>query len=359
MATEVIRIVDPDNGSGTNYTSLSAWEAGEQGDLTGARDEIAVAKCRCTGGTADAADGDNVAIEGWTTDSTHYIKIWTDPTESYRHPGSWSDSKYRLTKNADGSGPLVIKESYVYIIGLQISTNSYSGRDWSRGVFVESGNNIYVLQCIIKKAGSNANHRGIECSSGAGTGQYYCNNIIYGFSGASESGIYLDNEGGTQLAYAYNNTISGCNTGILSGRWKKHDIINNIISSCTEAFSGSFNRSYNNATNNASLGTSYDAATESGNHTSHTFSFVGVEDFHLQSSDTGAKGLGLNLYNDANYPFQTDIDGQDRGGSGAVWDIGADEYVAAASSTRVPFRRMNVLLRLCLSVLTLFGRLFR
>ena len=30
-----------------------------------------------------------------------------------------------------------------------------------------------------------------------------------------------------------------------------------------------------------------------------------------------------------------------------------------ASSTLVPFRRMNVLLRLCLSVLTLFGRLFR
>jgi len=43
MATTVTKIIDPDNGSGTDYTSLSAWEAGQQGDLTGVRDEIAVA----------------------------------------------------------------------------------------------------------------------------------------------------------------------------------------------------------------------------------------------------------------------------------------------------------------------------
>jgi len=65
---------------------------------------------------------------------------------------------------------------------------------------------------------------------------------------------------------------------------------------------------------------------------SQTFSFVGAADFHLQANDTGALGYGLNLYNDATYPFQDDIDGQDRGGAAAAWDIGADEYVSAAAT---------------------------
>ena len=74
MATEVVKIVDPDNGAGADYTSLSAWEAGEEKDLQQA-DEIAVAKCRCTSGSADT---DYVVIDGsWNTDADHYIKIWT------------------------------------------------------------------------------------------------------------------------------------------------------------------------------------------------------------------------------------------------------------------------------------------
>jgi hypothetical protein len=60
--------------------------------------------------------------------------------------------------------------------------------------------------------------------------------------------------------------------------------------------------------------------------------FVGSGNYHLSSSDTEARNNGTNLYNDSYYAFQTDIDGQDRGGSGAVWDIGADEYVAAGTS---------------------------
>jgi hypothetical protein len=51
----------------------------------------------------------------------------------------------------------------------------------------------------------------------------------------------------------------------------------------------------------------------------------GSEDLHL-ASGSALIGVGTNLYNDANFPFQNDIDGQDRGGSGASWDIGADQF---------------------------------
>jgi len=68
-----------------------------------------------------------------------------------------------------------------------------------------------------------------------------------------------------------------------------------------------------------------------GDRNSQTFSFTDASngDFHLTASDTGARGYGTNLYNDSVYAFQTDIDGDDRGGSGAQWDIGADECVVS------------------------------
>jgi len=36
MATTITKIIDPDNGSGTDFTSLSAWEAAMQKDLVAA-----------------------------------------------------------------------------------------------------------------------------------------------------------------------------------------------------------------------------------------------------------------------------------------------------------------------------------
>ena len=56
---------------------------------------IAVAQCRSTGGTADTAA---VEVVGWTSTSTNYIKIWTEPTDLYgRHKGKWDSEKYSLS----------------------------------------------------------------------------------------------------------------------------------------------------------------------------------------------------------------------------------------------------------------------
>src|SRR3989344_9507887 len=90
-ATESIRIIRQDCTGYTNcYTSLSAWEAGEQRDLT-ATDEIAVARIE---GTWTNPDTTPVTISGWTTDATRYIKIYTTPEA--RHTGKWDNTRYRL-----------------------------------------------------------------------------------------------------------------------------------------------------------------------------------------------------------------------------------------------------------------------
>ena len=78
MATEVTKIVDPDGTAGVNcdYTSLAALVAGYAKNLVTADEQLTV-KCRCTGGTADG----EVTINGFTTDATRFIKIWTDPSD--------------------------------------------------------------------------------------------------------------------------------------------------------------------------------------------------------------------------------------------------------------------------------------
>ncbi|MFH1666726.1 MAG: hypothetical protein ABIA17_04055, partial [Elusimicrobiota bacterium] len=61
--------------SGGDYTSLTAWEAGEQADLV-ALDRVAVAECY----DFESVESP-ISINGWTTDAGHYIKIYVPPSE--------------------------------------------------------------------------------------------------------------------------------------------------------------------------------------------------------------------------------------------------------------------------------------
>ncbi len=332
MATEVIKIVDPGEGAGHDYHSLALWEAGEQGDLTGVRNEIAVAKCRSTGGTADTT---SVVIDGWTTDATRYIKIWTDPSESYRHAGVWDATKYRIECSVGNwDGNIRIIEDFVRIDGLQIY-HKYAFTGNKGGIMTEWNSDssvVYISNCIIKREGGWADKNyGIVQYRGTA---HIWNNIIYDFNSDTNVGIYVTSQA-TSTGNVYNNTIYGCTTGIKS-TYTTAIAKNNLIANCTVAASGTWGAGTDyNATNNAAMGYTVTGSGNTHDRLSQTFTFVGAADFHLAANDAGALGHGINLYNDANLPFQTDIDGQDRGGSGATWDIGADEYVALTAIKKV------------------------
>jgi len=317
MATENVKIVDPDNGTGTDYTSLSAWEAGEEKDLQQA-DEIAVAKCRCSSGSADT---DPITIDGsWNPDATRYIKIWTDPSENYRHDGKWNDSKYRLVATA--THLLRIYEAYTRIEGLQVyNTNTSTlAKD---GIKVTPSNNsdeVTISHCIIRGNNPTGDAYGRGIYESQATLKAY-NNIIYDWGqGTTEArGIYF--YGVSTNAYIYNNTIHNCYYGLN----RRHGTVvakNNITQDCTDGFYGDFDGS-----------SDYNVSDISGdapgaNSKTCTVSFVDEanDDFHLASSDTCAKDAGVDLSSDPNLAFNDDIDGETRSGS---WDIGADEYVAA------------------------------
>ena len=209
MAAEVVKIIDPNGGAGYDYLSLNAWETAMQKDLMAA-DEISIAKCRCTGGTADTT---SCTILDWTTDVNRYIKIWTDPAEGYRHNGTYqTGNKYRM--EVSNNYCLQIQEENVKVYGIEFKTTATgSGQSAAIGVNTIVGTNlIEIAQCVIK---------GVLSSTGVCYGIVVNdvdtvikigNNIVYDmtYSTILNRGISLTN---CATAYLYNNTCFNCRYG--------------------------------------------------------------------------------------------------------------------------------------------------
>jgi len=382
-ATEFVAIVDTGNGSGTDYTSLNAWETGVQTNLTAAAtlvfagtktgtmadnasvtgatsgatativhatatqillenisgtfqsgeqirvdgsnyfttsnagdSAIAIAKCRAS---TKAADTTAVSIDGWTTSATNYIKVWTDPTEGYRHQGKWDGTKYRLDIE-DGTA-IYISEDFVKIDGLQVKVTSSSV--YSVSGFTSSGiaggshiwisNNIIVgvLGGATYGEGINMNYYD-NLSDPTRTWDIW-NNIIYGFNTSGSNGINGNSGGASFSVKIYNNTVYDCDGGI--GGAAGYILKNNIsYDNATDYFWDPESDSTNNLSKDGT------APPYNAYYINKTVTFVDEanDDFHLAQSDTNAKNMGADL----SAEITTDIDGSTRTGS---WDIGADE----------------------------------
>lgn len=318
-ATEVVRTVKP-SGQGGDYTTMAAWEAGEQRDLT-AMDEIAVAEISGTWSTPDTTA---VTIDGWTTDATRYIKIYT--TAEARHPGKWDEGKYRRESNNDNA--IVINEDYVRFDGLQLkitAADNNSNRALNISSVTSDANEIWISNCIIRgvlSGTSNANY-GILTSANSYVIKIW-NNIVYDWGKTSpdnNAGIFL--QGST--SYVYNNTLYGNDDGLRNEGGGEAIAKNNIVT-----HTGNVNNIY---IGTFAAGTDYNATDGtddigqgSNNRISQTFSFASEanDDFHLASTDTGARESGADLSADADLPVTTDIDGHSRP-TLTAFDIGADE----------------------------------
>jgi hypothetical protein len=314
------------SGQGCDYTTLNAWEAGEQADLTNNGPAIA----QIQGDWSVATDTTGVIIDGWTTTQNDYIKIYTTPEA--RHNGKWDETKYRLVvPRAEYYKMVNIYEDFVIIEGLQfkISTNNTAAGvaiisiDGS-SVAAETG--IYIRDNILTQGTLYDPNNDVVHGIVYGQFNYYAkayiyNNIIYGLK---SRGILQD--GPNRTWYIYNNTIYGCGAGIVKGAGGTAIAKNNLSYNNTDnyfSFSYGFSAS---STNNLSGPTQTDApGSNPRNGVTVTFADEANYDFHLAYTDTGAKGYGASLSADPYIAFSDDIDGQTRQGS---WDIGADQYQA-------------------------------
>jgi len=304
MATIVIKTIKP---SGGDYTSLSAWEAGEQRDLV-TLNEIAVAECY------SMSDTTAVAINGFTTDATHYIEIRTPTSE--RHNGKWDATKYRL--EVTDATAIDCQDDHVRIFGLQIKAIApTSSRDNVSFHFMGTPSEIQFAYNIVDGGGSTLRN-GIWC-----TGDVFkvWNNVIYGHKKSWNANLYIG--ACSTSSYFYNNTLYDGDYNVKTNT--ANAILKNNLSAAP-ARSG-----YNGTFNSASDYNASDDATSTGganDRVSQTFTFVDAvnRDLHLAATDTGARDFGADL----SATFTDDIEGQLRT---APWDIGADEYVAGGGGT--------------------------
>jgi len=286
-----------------------------------------------------ASDTTAVTISGYTTDATHYIKIYTpnntatEVNRSQRHNGKWDDRKYVLSMNGDANTAITISASYVKIDGLQIKftkTNNlyYYGIGSALGGtgVISISNNILTASCL----STCDNSSGIDLEPGS-SGMVFkiWNNIIYGWirAGASNlDGIFVQPQV-SDTDYVYNNTAYNNYRGITTQSFGAVVAKNNLAYNNTTDYSGSLFDS--TCTNNLSKDATAPAYNTYYINKTVLFTDSANNDFHLASTDTGAKGYGTNLSADTNLSFLTDIDNQTRPApTGAGWDIGADQFQA-------------------------------
>lgn len=325
MANKTVTV----KASGGDYSSLNAALSGEAANLvTGTC--ILTIECYNFEDTTAADTG-----TAYTTNSSYYINIVTPTSE--RHDGKWSTSAYRhVVSNASN---LIIREAYTRVVGLQFQITSVGATDRNNIQYpVTQANYAFVSHCIcVGVATTYSYHAGVSIWNDSNITKIF-NCLFYDFrfstTGTLNCGVHL--YAGSGEKYVANCTFVDCRYGVTTYTSTLNLHVYNCLfsGSQTNDFSESTSGTVtvlNSATTRANFGLT--GATETDCRYSQSFTFVDSanDDYHLGSADGGALGFGKNLYNDANIPFQDDIDGDDRGGSGASWDIGADEYVAAGA----------------------------
>lgn len=314
MATKNIKTIKPSDG---DYSSLSNWEAGEQGDLVTA-DTIAIADCY------SMEDTGSIIIDGWTTGADNYILIRgaaSDKTTS--NTGKWSTKRYRHVLNTINISTTAIKinEEYVHIDGLQFE-RSDTVYTMSTVISIETASaaNVLISNTIFQRGSGKCGNM-IYCS------RYYSKVKIWNctFAHTASSQYAAIGISGSGKA-VYNCTFHDCVNAIMVNTNDNTPIVNCLFTNCTTdvylVSPGSIADTYCATTNDKTKGLTADGT---GNRFGQTFTFVDADnhDFHLASNDAGAKDQGTS--DPGSGLFSNDIDGKTRSGS---WDIGADEYVS-------------------------------
>ena len=338
MATEVINVIDPDQGAGWHYDSLGGWESNEQDDIsvTTGTNEQHTAKCRCTGGTADSS----CTFTGWTTEAPdNYIKVWTDPAESYRHNGTYqTGNKFRMEVDGPGAnGILYILQDHVRIDGIQIK-NPTTDKDSNlvRLATIGAGSDIRFSNCIVV-GGNNALYydNGFHMlDPDINISIWNC--LVYGISSDADSRALW--AGNTNTVKIYNSTFISGDSGIVRTAGTV------TMKNCYVA-SGNGQAAYSGTITKTTCASS-DATGSAGlqNIAYNTTQFVNVtpgsEDLHLPGAGSALYHTGTDTSGDAApMNFTTDIDGDNYYDTGGVRSIGADEYVAGVPPSGFPFHK--------------------
>jgi len=311
--------------SSGDYTTLSAWESGEQVDLVAA-DEIAVAECY-----DDWPSGlnDVPTIAGWTTDSERYVKVYVPSAE--RHNGTPATGFYVYTDQNYGY-PLKVSQNYTVVEGFCGEIGATSSANSS--IYVEANYVSFdAVFCRVANDSSSRINTALNFNT-ASTGDYFVAKNCAFINKASDSpAVYVRNF--TNQDYYNCVFVSGGNTTALECLTTGPIVLKNCVAYGatvgydTEGAIDTSNSS-NNASDVASTYTPPGTNPLTTNIVSTDFADAANDDYHL-AAGSSLIGAGANLYSS----FTADIDGDEWPAAGA-WDIGFDYYVSTTPTVDNP-----------------------
>lgn len=338
MATLVNPTVDP-GGTG-DYTSLNSADSGYFGasglNLV-SNDEYVECECICTNGNADTS---SVNISGYTTDSTHYIKIYVP--DSYRHKGVFptSGNIYRLKV---GSGYRVFKSYDDYVKLHDLAAEITVAGDYNVG-FHFKGKSCEAHHCLVKVVDSGSyDYSGgfyLQNNPTTSPGWHKVENcIVYGADQKSTHAAFIV-AGDKVTAYIYNCTGAKCYNAVL-GRDGVGVVKNFLGFGTTAGFVTTGTASFGAAcTHNASDqgdapgSNAMDLSAYSG---SDIFKDYANNDLHLAPNSPVA-GQGIDLSSDSDLAVTDDIDRTTRR---FYFDIGADQLTRFYGSVAMPLMTVD------------------
>lgn len=326
MADKIVYVQPVGDDRDTHYHTLAAAVAGEATDLVSTLDGMLYIIIR--GDWSGGPDTTRADIDGYITDATHYIKISTDTANHART--TWDTSKYILQITDENA--FNFREDYSWIDGLQIQVIDLTT---ARNVFINNtrtSGEIKISNCSVRSDGGAVQIRPFGCANGTFTDVIMWNCIFYDWGTHANSYLYLDSGFGTINHYYYNCTFiwgGNAESGI------RLDSVGSVltIKNCYSGDSG--DADYNQSAGTITK-TTCASADLTGNTTGIAVNTTNFTDVTIDGGENWALPLGSGLigvgtdtvYADA----ATDINGETRT---STWDIGADEYVAAAGGVAV------------------------
>ena len=294
--------------SGGDYTSLNAWEAAKQADITSSGDEIA----ECEAFTDSTA----TTIIGWTTNASNRIIIRA--ATGHEH-GATPGAGYVLSQSGVGTHTLTISEEFVKVEGIEVKQTAGSGSGRPIQITgIGATNELVIKGCII----SGGNNYGINNGDGDAIIWMY-NNIVYDFTDATNGrGIWA----GATDDHTYFNTVYNCGD---MGIGNSDDVAGCLVvdgfddynSGCTAGAGGA---GYNMSSDGGAPGTTTDT-----NETTAIFENSGSRLLRLASGSTDADDFVVGYLTDEDgNNITTDIIGNTRPSTS---DAGAHHFTAAAA----------------------------
>lgn len=324
--------------SSRDYSSITAWEAdldssAMMGGVYSSGDD-AVGEVY-----NDSTFDERVVIDGGGSIGLSSVKLTVASAD--RHDGrAGTGAKIQYSGSTNPS--VVLKRNDVTIEWLELDMSSAgSGVHSALNIGANADTNVFIrnniIHSLVEQGG--AVHGIYVWNSGSGSNtRYITNNVIYNLEDSSDDAYGIRVVASNYPVEILNNTVyyvqtvSDTSSGFFiedSDAILKNNVAARSTGSTSDCFSGSaFSSSthdYNLSTDSTATGTN--SVTGEAYDDLFVSTAEGTEDLHLKEG-ADAIGVGVDLGTTPT-GVNIDIDGRDRDSEGDVWDIGADQYVAA------------------------------